>query len=285
MRNQKNTTLATSNTKSEIRNSELTPEAHHLARSTSKPKFFLDDSDDSDKELSSVNIKSIETTVSEAKKFEALEKNDSEKPNNSTVIPISDNLNEKAIIPSSENQIKNEKSLGTEDKSNQNQKGSSAWSSLKNINLISNQTTESTKLVKDDSFEKFKQQMIVNEEREKKLKEKSMFAQQLISLKTSDSKPNVPLNNVNTLKTISLVSQPSLINTPNLLVNSKILSSNSNVINKSASSSLQSIQEMREQEKRRREETAGKIDMNEQQKLMTLFEQNFLASNDENLKL
>jgi hypothetical protein len=37
---------------------------------------------------------------------------------------------------------------------------------------------------------------------------------------------------------------------------------------------VQSIQEMREKEKRRREEIAGKIDMNEQFKLMSQFEQN-----------
>jgi hypothetical protein len=38
----------------------------------------------------------------------------------------------------------------------------------------------------------------------------------------------------------------------------------------------QSIQEMREMEKRRREEIAGKIDMNEQHTLMSQFEQSFM---------
>jgi hypothetical protein len=37
---------------------------------------------------------------------------------------------------------------------------------------------------------------------------------------------------------------------------------------------LQAIQEMKEQEKRKREEIAGKIDMNEQHALMYQFEQN-----------
>ncbi len=37
----------------------------------------------------------------------------------------------------------------------------------------------------------------------------------------------------------------------------------------------QSIQEMREKERRRREEIAGKIDMTEQHKLISQFEQNF----------
>ena len=37
---------------------------------------------------------------------------------------------------------------------------------------------------------------------------------------------------------------------------------------------VQSIQELREQERRRREEIAGKIDMNEQHKLFAQFEQN-----------
>ena len=189
----------------------------------------------------------------------------------------------------------------------------SPWSSLKTVvtsNTNQPEAAQTSALINAtsksaDDFQKFKMQMKIKEEQHKQLenmrkqkereqsKENQHYQQQPIvslvsnaSLQSRILQPSATTN----LKTITLssVATPSSYSAQIKKVtlctsnSASILATNSSNVDNASSSEINrsmSVQEMRESEKRRREQTAGNIDLEEQRNLMTLFEQNFTAPN------
>jgi hypothetical protein len=190
----------------------------------------------------------------------------------------------------------NNKSLKPFQTTKLNQNLSSSWSSLKQT--MNNAASTETKPLKNavDSFHKYKMQMMQNKEMERLREQENLKSQKEqtasstqsnIENRSSPMNPISPMNHQpssvpnSDIDSNSQFSPPS----PSTLPQANNGSTTSNQITKGSSSNdassdelkrAQSIREMREKERRRREEIAGQIDMNEQHKLMAQFEQNLM---------
>lgn len=262
--------------------------------SSKSPKFFLGDddsnssdalNDETDKKPASVTPSETDSVFSEKTEVKQ---------------PVAD-LSAKPKVGGSWSMLKNAaKSTSI----------SSTGNSLSSANLSSAQTGES-KSNAVDSFQKYKMQLKQREQESLKAqREKDQIKSSLEENKPSpgsiSSHPisplsiqqpvsNNPISDMDSNSQFSPQAPPSSSSHQDSLAKSDaIISENSQpaaVLNSASNppatvpevaapvpdavKRAQSIQEMREKERRRREEIAGKIDMTEQHKLISQFEQNF----------